>query len=103
VDQELLRVGGAGEPADGIAGQAQLKTDGPDGAPVGEQLVDGGVALPGPDRSAVTAYWPGWHRRRHPGQGTTAVGHRFCRGDSVKAAAVPGHSPLSSLAEVVPQ
>src|SRR5215468_10277262 len=50
MNQELFGVGGAGEPADGVAGQAQLGGDREDAVAVGQQLVDRRVALVSPLR-----------------------------------------------------
>jgi hypothetical protein len=73
VDQELFGCCGAGEAADGVAGQAEDAGDGPQVMALGAQVVHGGVPLadpvgerpgPQPDRSIkellkVGAPWRG--------------------------------------------
>jgi hypothetical protein len=53
VDQEFLGAVGAGEPADGVAGQVKLAGDRLDAVAVGQQRVDGGMSLAGADRDPV--------------------------------------------------
>ena len=45
VDQQFFWVAGVGEAADGVAGQAQLRGDGADGDPLGQQVMNGRMPL----------------------------------------------------------
>ena len=50
VDEQLFGAGGAGEPADGVAGQAQHGGDLAEAAPAGQHPVHVGVPAPRPVR-----------------------------------------------------
>ena len=102
VDEQLLGAGGAGEPADGVAGQAELGGDSRQAAALGQQLVHVGVPAAGPARrsarcgAAGAAVCRRGCRPRRPAA-------RRCRTAAAQVLAVPGDRPLDGLAEVVPQ
>lgn len=74
MDEQLVRAGGTGEPADGGAGQAQLGGDIAEAAPLGQHPVHVGVAAPRAVRDLSGARDSGrrgrrWRRRRDRGCG----------------------------------
>jgi hypothetical protein len=101
--QQLLGVSGAGEPADGVAGQAQFGRDRAGAVSLGQHPVHRCVALPRPlGHPAAPPHSVRRGGRRAGGIGTVLLAGRGCGGRG-QAAAVPGDRPLGGLAEVVPQ
>ncbi len=100
LDEQLPGVGGAREPADGVAGQAQLGGDIAEGAARGEQSVH--VRVPG---AGPVGDPPGPRCRGRQGRLRWQLGGRgrgLGRGRR-KVLPVPGDRPLDGLAEVMPQ
>jgi hypothetical protein len=104
MDQQLFGVGGAGEPADGIAGQAQFGRDRADAVSLGQQPVDRRIALAGPLSNAPASRRGRGRRDRRLGVIGPAFWLFTCHGRDghAQAPAVPGNGSLGSFAEVVP-
>jgi hypothetical protein len=97
-------VSGAGEPADGVAGQAEVGGDRADTTAFSPQLADG-VPLAGPGSHPVAATGDRRNgRRRAVLEGAAGDGWWVLRrGRSLQVLAVPGDGAFHRLAQVLPQ
>jgi hypothetical protein len=98
-DEQLGGVGGAGEPAHGVAGQAELGGDRGQGPTGGEQPVDIGVPAAGPLGDPDACGRGG----RVRGARLVLDGRAIRAGRCGQVLAVPRDCPLDGLAQVVPQ
>jgi hypothetical protein len=98
-DEQLFGAGGAGEPADGVAGQAQRGGDLAEAASAGQHPVHVGVPAPRPVRDPPAARDGGRRGRlRCRRGGSCSLRGGRCR----QVLPVPGNRALHRLAEVVP-
>jgi hypothetical protein len=98
--EQFFGAGGAGEPADGVAGKAELDGDIAE-VPPGQQPVHAGVPGPGPvcDPPCPRRRWCG--RRGRLGSRVRSRGRR--RASRRQVLPVPGDGAFHGVAEVVPQ